>query len=91
MGEKLPRILPKVANSTSFWVLLHAVNLRYVTDGFISSRKEGVLSIFWPEKSDGFGGVRTRDLGYQRLVRLSVDHRNRQSKQLFSESLQLRK
>jgi hypothetical protein len=26
--------------------------------------KEGVLWIFSPEKSDGFGRVRTRDLGY---------------------------
>jgi hypothetical protein len=33
MGVKLPRILPKVATSTS---LLHAVNLRHGTDGFTS-------------------------------------------------------
>jgi hypothetical protein len=26
--------------------------------------KEGMLRIFSPEKSDGFGRVRTRDLGY---------------------------
>jgi hypothetical protein len=43
-------------------VLLHAANL------FTSHQKEGMLSIVSPEKSDGFGRVRTRDrdLGYQR-------------------------
>jgi hypothetical protein len=35
-------------------------------DGF-TSPKEGVLRIFFrPEKSDGFGLVRIRNLGYQR-------------------------
>jgi len=57
MGEKLPRILPKVATSTSIWVLLHAVNLRHGTGGFTSPPKEGALRIFSPEKSDGFGRV----------------------------------
>jgi hypothetical protein len=57
MGEKWPRILPKVATSTSFWVLLHAVKLRHGTDGFTSPPKEGVLGILMPEKSDGFGRV----------------------------------
>jgi len=33
-----------------FWVLLHAVNLRYGTDGFTSPPKEGVLRIFSPDK-----------------------------------------
>jgi len=46
------------------WVLLHAVNLRHGTDGFTSPPKEGVLSIFSPEKSEGFGRVLTRELGY---------------------------
>ena len=49
-----------------FWVLLHAVNLRHGTDGFTSTPKEGALRIFSPEKSDGFGRVWTRELGYQR-------------------------
>jgi hypothetical protein len=57
MGEKLPRILPKVATSTSLWVLFHAVNLRHGTDGFTSPPKEGALRIFSPEKSYGFGRV----------------------------------
>jgi len=60
-----------------FWVLLHAVNLRHVTDGFTSPPKEGVLRIFSPEKSDGFGRVWTRDLGYQSPARLPLDHRSR--------------
>ena len=60
-----------------FWVLLHAVNLRHGTDGFTSPPKEGVLRIFSPEKSDGFGWVRTRELGYQRPARLPLDHRSR--------------
>jgi hypothetical protein len=41
----------------AFKVLLHAVNLRHGTDGFTSPPKEGVLRIFSPEKSDGFGRV----------------------------------
>ena len=56
-----------------FWVLLHAVNLRHGTDGFTSPPNEGVLRIFSPEKSDGFGRVWTRELWYQR----PLDHRSR--------------
>jgi hypothetical protein len=41
----------------TFSVLLHAANLRHGTDGFTSPPKEGVLRIFSPEKSDGFGRV----------------------------------
>jgi hypothetical protein len=33
--------------------LLHAADLRHGTDGFTSPRKEGMLRIFSPEKSDG--------------------------------------
>jgi hypothetical protein len=50
----------------TFRDLLHAVKLRYVTDGFTFPPKEGVLRIFSPYKSDGFGRMRTRELGYQR-------------------------
>jgi hypothetical protein len=53
----------------TFRVLLHAVKLRHGTDGFTSPLKEGVLKIFSPYKSDGFGWVRTRELGYQRPAR----------------------
>ena len=60
-----------------FCVLLHAVNLRHGTDGFTSPPKEGALRIFSPEKSDGFGRVWTRELGYQRPARLPLDHRSR--------------
>ena len=58
MGKRLPSILPKVATSTSLWVLLHAVNLRHGTDGFTSLPKEGALRIFFlpknPKASAGF-------------------------------------
>jgi hypothetical protein len=66
MGEKWPRILPKVATSTS---LLGSFTCRKVT-------KEGVLRIFSPEKSDGFGRVWTRELGYQRPARYLYTTRN---------------
>jgi len=42
-----------------FWVLLHAVNLWQGTYGFTSFPKEGVLRIFSPQKSDGFGRIWT--------------------------------
>jgi len=58
-------ILPR-----NFWVLLHAVN-------FTSPPKEGALRIFSTEKSDGFGRVWTRELGYQRSARSPLDHRSR--------------
>jgi hypothetical protein len=46
------------------------VTFRYLLqDGFTSPPKEGVLRIFSPQKSDGFGRVRTRELGYQRPAR----------------------
>ena len=41
----------------TFRDLLHAVSLRHGTNGFTSLPKEGVLRIFSPEKSDGFGRV----------------------------------
>jgi hypothetical protein len=67
MGEKW---LVNFACGSDFHVnrrgFLHATNLRYGSDGFTSPVKEGMLWIFLPEKSDGFGWVRTRDLGYQR-------------------------
>jgi hypothetical protein len=42
---------------------------RHGTDGFTFPLKEGVLRIFLPEKSDGFGRVWTHELGYQRPAR----------------------
>jgi len=62
-------ILPKFRLPLKFRYLLHAANLRHGTDGFTSPPKEGVLTIFSPQKSDGFGRVCTRELGYQRPAR----------------------
>jgi hypothetical protein len=68
MGEKWPRILPKVRTSTSLLVSFTCRKARHGTDGFTSPLKEGVLRIFSPEKSDGFGRVRTREFEYQRPI-----------------------
>jgi hypothetical protein len=66
LGEKWP---VNLACSSDFHVncrdLLRAANLRHGTDGFTSPPKEGMPWMFLPEKSDGPGRVRTRDLGYQ--------------------------
>jgi hypothetical protein len=70
MGKKWPVNL--VCDSDSHVnrrVLLHAANLRHGTDCFTSPPKEGMLWNFSPKKSNGFGWVRTRDLGYQRAAR----------------------
>jgi len=63
MGEKLPRILPKVATSLSLQGSLHAVNYDMgptallPLEGKCAEDFFGVLRIFSPEKSDGFGRV----------------------------------
>jgi hypothetical protein len=57
MGEKWTRILPKVATSTSLLGSFTCRKVRHGTGGFTSPPKEGVLMIFSPEKSDGFGRV----------------------------------
>jgi hypothetical protein len=63
MGEKWPVTLACDTDShVNHRVLLHAANLRHGTDGFTSPPKEDLLWIFLPEKSDGFGRVRTRVL-----------------------------
>jgi hypothetical protein len=41
----------------AFRDLLHAVNQRHGTHGFTSFPKEGALSTFRPEKSNGIGRV----------------------------------
>jgi hypothetical protein len=70
LGEKWP---VNLAWDSDFHVnrrvLLHDANLRHGTDGFTSPPT--------PEKSDGFGRVRTRDLEYQRSACLPLDHRSR--------------
>jgi hypothetical protein len=57
MGEKWSKILPEVATSTSLLCSFTYRKSRHGTDGFTSHQKEGVLRIFSPEKSDGFGRV----------------------------------
>jgi hypothetical protein len=69
MGEKWLRILPKVATSTSLLGSFTCRKARHGTGGFTSPPKESVLRIFSPEKSDCFGRVWTRELGYQRPAR----------------------
>jgi hypothetical protein len=55
MCEKCPRILPKVATSTSLLGSFTCRKARHGPDGFTSPPKEGVLRIFSPEKSGGIG------------------------------------
>jgi hypothetical protein len=57
MGEKWPRILLKVATSTSLSGSFTFRKTQHGTDGLTSPPKEGVLRIFSPKKSDGFGRV----------------------------------
>jgi hypothetical protein len=71
MGKKWP-IKFSLTITTSTEIVrdfLHAANMRHETDGFISPPKEGMLRIFSPKKSNGFGQVLTRELGYQRPAR----------------------
>jgi hypothetical protein len=63
------RILPKVASFTSLLGSFTCRKALHWTDGFTSPPKEGVLRIYSPEKSDGFGRVWTHELGYQRTAR----------------------
>ena len=47
-------------------IFLHVAKLAHGTDSFTSPPKEGILRIFQtPEKSNGFGRVWTRELGFQ--------------------------
>ena len=78
MGEKIAKNFAENGDfHVTFGVFLHAVNLRHGTDGFTSPPKEGVLRNFSSEKSDRFGRVWTRELGYKRPARLPLDHRSR--------------
>jgi hypothetical protein len=63
MGEKWPKILPKVATSTSLLGSITWCKARHGTDGFTSPPKEGVLRIFLPEKSEASAGFELADLG----------------------------
>jgi hypothetical protein len=56
----------EMTGQCNFHVIVGIFNvpqLQHGTDGFTSPPNEGVLRIFPPEKSDGFGRVRTRELG----------------------------
>jgi len=54
-----------MTTSMPFRDLLHAENLRHGTEGFTSRPEEGGLRIFFALKNpDGFGRVRTHELGY---------------------------
>jgi hypothetical protein len=59
MGEKwLIQFSLTITTSTEIVRdFLHAAKPRNGTDGFTSPPKEGMLRIFSPEKSDGFGRV----------------------------------
>jgi hypothetical protein len=62
--EICPVILPKFRPPRKFWDLLHAANLRNVTDGFTSSPKEGVLRTFFrPKYPTASAGFETSNLG----------------------------
>ena len=77
MGEKCPGILPKVATFTS---LLGSFTCRKFTtwDRRLYFPSEGRRAEnFFARKSDGFGRVWMRELGYQRPARLPLEHRSR--------------
>jgi hypothetical protein len=61
----------------TFRDLLHAVKLRHGTDGFTSPPKEGVLRIFSPTKSDGFGPGANPRTWVPKANTLPLDHRSR--------------
>jgi hypothetical protein len=67
IGEKWPRKFSLTIDShiiVGFFNLPQSCDMGQ--DGFTSPLKEGMLRIFTPENSDGFGRVSTRELGYQR-------------------------
>jgi hypothetical protein len=59
MGEKWPIKFSLMITTSTEIVrdFLHAAKLRHGTDSYTSPLKEGMLRIFSPEKSDGFGLV----------------------------------
>jgi hypothetical protein len=63
MGEKWPRILLKVATSTSLLGSFTRRKARHGTDGFTSPLKEGVLRIFRPKNPTASAGFETANLG----------------------------
>ena len=67
--ERCPVIFPKFRLPRKFRHLLHAANLRHVTDGVTSPPKQGVLRIFRPKITTASDGFLTRELWYQRPAR----------------------
>jgi hypothetical protein len=57
MGEKWARNFAESATSTSLLGSFTSRKTRHGTDGFTFPPKEGVLRVFSPEKSNGFGRV----------------------------------
>ena len=64
MGEKLPRILPKVATFVFFY--MPKIYDMVPTALFPSEGGEVKLRIISPENSDGLHRVWTREIGYQK-------------------------
>jgi hypothetical protein len=83
MGEKLSAVLPTVTP------LLRSFTCRKSAtwDRRLYSPSEGrhAEDFFRPEKSDGFGRFRTRELGYQRPAWLPLDHRRLMALGILSE------
>jgi hypothetical protein len=64
MGEKWPRILPKVATSTSLLGSFTCRKAQHGTDGFTSPPKEGVLrNFFRPKNPTASAGFEPANLG----------------------------
>jgi hypothetical protein len=63
MGEKWPRILPKVATSTLLLGSFTCRKTRHGTDGFTSPPKEGVLRIFRPKNPTASAWFEPANLG----------------------------
>jgi hypothetical protein len=59
MGKKWPNKFSLTIPTSTKIVrdFLHAAKLQHGTNGFSSLLKEGMLRIFSPKKSDGFGRV----------------------------------
>ena len=77
-GRNYQEFSQQIRNLGKYQVLLHAAKLGHGTDSFTSPPKEGLLRIIRKtEKSNGFGRVRTRELGYQRPACWPLDHRSR--------------
>ena len=69
--ERCPVILSKFRLPHKFRYILHAVNLRHVTDGFTSPPKEGVLRIFFALK------IRRLRTWVLKASTLHLNHRSR--------------